>query len=114
MMIYQAKFYTDVFGLKGAVAGSVLLIARIFKYFVILIVGVISDRTNTLCGKYISGEAVRNGGEGNFVCVELDFLNSHFFAGVTALYFYPITNSFNVKIQNELALRREKEKILKC
>lgn len=78
MMIYQAKFYTDVFGLKGAVAGSVLLIARIFKYFVILIVGVISDRTNTLCGKYISGEAVRNGGEGNFVCVELDFLNSHF------------------------------------
>lgn len=33
---------------------------------------------------------------------------------MTALYFYPITNSFNVKIQNELALRREKEKILKC
>ena len=29
MMIYQLKFYTDVFGLEGAIAGTVLLIARI-------------------------------------------------------------------------------------
>ena len=28
MMIFQLKFYTDIFGLDGAVAGSVLLIAR--------------------------------------------------------------------------------------
>ena len=28
MMIYQLKFYTDVFGLEGAIAGTVLLIAR--------------------------------------------------------------------------------------
>ena len=27
MMIYQTKFYTDVFGLEGAIAGSVMLIA---------------------------------------------------------------------------------------
>ena len=25
MMIYQTKFYTDVFGLEGAVAGSVMM-----------------------------------------------------------------------------------------
>lgn len=29
MMIFQLKFYTDIFGLDGAVAGSVLLIARV-------------------------------------------------------------------------------------
>ena len=34
MMIYQTKFYTDVFGLEGAVAGSVMLIARIVDAFV--------------------------------------------------------------------------------
>ena len=27
MMIYQLKFYTDIFGLDGAIAGTVLLIA---------------------------------------------------------------------------------------
>ena len=27
IMIYQLKFYTDVFGLNGAIAGSVLLVA---------------------------------------------------------------------------------------
>lgn len=25
MMIYQTKFYTDIFGLEGAVAGTVML-----------------------------------------------------------------------------------------
>ena len=34
MMIFQLKFYTDIFGLDGAVAGSVLLIARIADAFV--------------------------------------------------------------------------------
>ena len=34
MMIYQTKFYTDVFGLEGAIAGSVMLIARIVDAFV--------------------------------------------------------------------------------
>ena len=29
MMIFQLKFYTDVFGLDGAIAGSVLMIASI-------------------------------------------------------------------------------------
>ena len=34
MMIFQLKFYTDVFGLDGAIAGSVLLVARIVDAFV--------------------------------------------------------------------------------
>ena len=52
MMIFQLQFYTDVFGLDGAIAGSVLLVARIVDAFVDPAVGIISDRTNTKWGKY--------------------------------------------------------------
>lgn len=52
MMMFQLKFYTDVFGLDGAIAGSVLLIARVVDAFVDPAVGIISDRTNTRWGKY--------------------------------------------------------------
>ena len=48
MMIYQTKFYTDVFGLEGAIAGSVMLIARIVDPTV----GILSDKTQTRWGKY--------------------------------------------------------------
>lgn len=52
MMIYQTKFYTDVFGLEGAIAGSVMLIARIVDAFVDPTVGILSDKTQTRRGKY--------------------------------------------------------------
>ena len=52
MMIYQTKFYTDIFGLEGAIAGSVMLIARIVDAFVDPTVGILSDRTQTRWGKY--------------------------------------------------------------
>src|SRR5574344_2107132 len=52
MMIFQLKFYTDVFGLDGAIAGSVLLIARFVDAFVDPMVGILSDRTQTRWGKY--------------------------------------------------------------
>ena len=52
MMIYQTKFYTDIFGLDGAIAGSILLIARIIDAFVDPTVGILSDRTQTRWGKY--------------------------------------------------------------
>lgn len=52
MMIYQTKFYTDIFGLEGAVAGTVMLVARIVDAFVDPTVGVLSDRTRTRWGKY--------------------------------------------------------------
>ena len=47
MMIYQTKFYTDVFGLEGAIAGTVMLVARIVDAFVDPNVGILSDRTHT-------------------------------------------------------------------
>lgn len=52
MMVFQLKFYTDIFGLEGAIAGSVLLIARIVDAFVDPLAGVLSDRTETRWGKY--------------------------------------------------------------
>ena len=52
MMIYQLKFYTDIFGLDGAVAGTVLLVAPIASAFVDPFIGIITDRTNTRWGKY--------------------------------------------------------------
>jgi GPH family glycoside/pentoside/hexuronide:cation symporter len=52
MMIYQLKFYTDVFGLTGAVAGGVLLVAPMVSAFADPLVGIITDRTTTRWGKY--------------------------------------------------------------
>ncbi len=52
MMIYQLKFYTDVFGLNGAIAGLVLLVAPLLTAFVDPLVGILADRTHTRWGKY--------------------------------------------------------------
>ena len=55
MMIYQTKFYTDIFGLEGAIAGTVMLVARITDAFVDPTVGLLSDRTKTRFGKFVHG-----------------------------------------------------------
>jgi len=52
MMIYQLKFYTDIFGLDGAIAGTVLLVAPLASAFIDPFIGIITDRTNTRWGKY--------------------------------------------------------------
>jgi len=52
MMIFQLKFYTDVFGLDGAVAGSILMIASISAILIDPLVGILSDRTKTRWGKF--------------------------------------------------------------
>ena len=52
MMIFQLKFYTDVFGLDGAVAGSVLLIACVVAAIIDPTVGILADNTNTRWGKF--------------------------------------------------------------
>ena len=48
MMIFQLKFYTDVFGLDGAVAGSILMIGSLSAIVIDPLVGILSDRTKTL------------------------------------------------------------------
>lgn len=52
MMIYQLKFYTDVFGLDGALAGTVLFLAPLLTAFVDPLVGIVTDRTRTRWGMY--------------------------------------------------------------
>ena len=52
MMMFQLKFYTDVFGLDGAVAGSILMIASFAAIIVDPTVGLLADRTSTRWGKF--------------------------------------------------------------
>ena len=50
--MYSLFFYTDVFGITAAAAGTMFLIARLWDSFFDIFVGIISDRTRTRWGKY--------------------------------------------------------------
>ena len=45
-------FYTDVYGISAAAAGTIMLVARFWDMAVDPIIGVVSDRTNTRWGKF--------------------------------------------------------------
>jgi len=45
-------FYTDTFGISAAVAGTIMLIARIWDMVSDPLMGIIADRTNTKWGKF--------------------------------------------------------------
>lgn len=49
---FLAVFYTDVFGLPAAVAGTMLLITKIVDAVTDPIMGAVADRTNTRWGKF--------------------------------------------------------------
>lgn len=51
-MIYLLFFYTDVFGITAAAAGTMLLVTRLWDTFNDPIVGVLADRTNSRWGKF--------------------------------------------------------------
>ena len=50
--MYSLFFYTDVFGITAAAAGTMFLVARLWDSFFDLLVGIMSDRTKTRWGKY--------------------------------------------------------------
>jgi len=50
--MYSLFFYTDVFGITAAAAGTMFLVARIWDSFFDLIVGIVADRTKTRWGRY--------------------------------------------------------------
>ena len=50
--IYLAIFYTDVFGISAAAAGTMFLLTRIWDTANDPIMGIIGDRTNTRWGKF--------------------------------------------------------------
>jgi glycoside/pentoside/hexuronide:cation symporter, GPH family len=52
MIYFQANFYTDVMGLSAGVAGTIILIARLWDAFFDPLMGVLADRTDTRWGKF--------------------------------------------------------------
>ena len=48
---YLMIFYTDVFGISAAVAGTMMFAARITEGFMDILAGLIVDRTNTRWGR---------------------------------------------------------------
>lgn len=52
MLIFQLGFYTDVFGLTAATAGTLLLVGRFWDAIFDPIMGVIADKTQTRWGKF--------------------------------------------------------------
>src|ERR1022692_3880956 len=52
MVCFQASFYTDVFGISPAIAGTIILVARLWDAFFDPVMGVLADRTNTRWGRF--------------------------------------------------------------
>ena len=52
MLIFQLGFYTDVFGISAAAAGTLLLVGRFWDAMFDPFMGVVADRTNTRWGKF--------------------------------------------------------------
>ena len=50
-MIYLLYFYTDVFGISAAAAGTMFLVSRILDGITDPVVGMIADRTETRWGE---------------------------------------------------------------
>lgn len=50
--MYSLFFYTDVFGITAAAAGTMFLVARVWDSFFDLFVGILADRTKTRWGRY--------------------------------------------------------------
>lgn len=52
MILFQLNFYTDTLGIAAGIAGSLLLVGRLWDGFFDPMMGVLADRTNTRWGKF--------------------------------------------------------------
>jgi Na+/melibiose symporter-like transporter len=52
MILFQLTFYTDTLGITAAIAGTLLLVGRLWDAFFDPMMGVLADRTNTRWGKF--------------------------------------------------------------
>jgi GPH family glycoside/pentoside/hexuronide:cation symporter len=52
MIMFQLNFYTDTVGIAAGIAGSLLLVGRLWDAFFDPMMGVIADRTKTRWGKF--------------------------------------------------------------
>jgi glycoside/pentoside/hexuronide:cation symporter, GPH family len=52
MILFQANFYTDVFGLTAGLAATIILVARLWDACFDPLMGVLADRTQTRWGRF--------------------------------------------------------------
>jgi Na+/melibiose symporter-like transporter len=52
MILFQTSFYTEVFGLSAYLAGTILLVSRLWDAFFDPLMGVLADRTHTRWGRF--------------------------------------------------------------
>jgi Na+/melibiose symporter-like transporter len=52
MILFQSNFYTDVFGISAGIAGTIILVARLWDAFFDPLMGTLADRTHTRWGKF--------------------------------------------------------------
>src|ERR1700691_6105980 len=52
MILFQASFYVEVFGLSAGLAATILLVSRLWDAFFDPIMGVLADRTQTRWGRF--------------------------------------------------------------
>jgi Na+/melibiose symporter-like transporter len=52
MILFQLNFYTDTMGVAAGLAGTMLLVGRLWDAFFDPMMGVLADRTNTRWGKF--------------------------------------------------------------
>jgi glycoside/pentoside/hexuronide:cation symporter, GPH family len=52
MILFQTNFYTDIFGLTAGMAGTIILVARLWDAFFDPLMGVLADRTHTRWGRF--------------------------------------------------------------
>ncbi|MFA9392132.1 MAG: MFS transporter [Prolixibacteraceae bacterium] len=51
-MLYLLYFYTDIYGISAAAAGTMIGVTRLWESFSDPVIGMLADRTNTRWGKY--------------------------------------------------------------
>ena len=101
MLVFQTFFYTDVFGISPAEAGTLLLVARFWDAIFDPWMGVIADRTNTRWGKFrpwILWTAIPFGVMGYllFITPDLSHQGKLVYAYVTYIVFMTVYSANNL------------------
>ncbi|HRP18595.1 MAG TPA: glycoside-pentoside-hexuronide (GPH):cation symporter, partial [Ginsengibacter sp.] len=99
--VYLLFFYTDIFGISAAVAGTMFLVTRIWDTAFDPVIGIISDRTQTKWGKfrpYLLWVAIPFGIIGilTFTTPELSITGKVIYAYVTYTLMMMIYSAINV------------------
>ncbi len=100
-MLFLLYFYTDVFGIPAAVAGTMFLITRIWDTFLDGVMGVVADRTTSRWGKfrpYLLYAAIPFGVIGvlTFITPDFDLSGKIIYAYVTYTLMMMVYTAINI------------------